>query len=67
MREVMREKTGESSSSKSAADIENSMSLRAYDPPRVQVEALQVITLGGSPGPGDSGAEETQRPAGGPA
>jgi hypothetical protein len=37
----------------------------AYETPVAEWHDLRVITLGGSPGEGDSGAVESQQPAGG--
>ncbi len=35
-----------------------------YEPPSFQCSSLALITLGGSPGAGDSGAEGTEMPFG---
>jgi len=35
-----------------------------YQPPEVSVSALRLVTLGGSPGNGDSGAVNTENPFG---
>lgn len=36
----------------------------AYQTPEVSVSALRLVTLGGSPGNGDSGANTTENPFG---
>lgn len=38
---------------------------RPYEPPAFDVHALRLVTLGGTPGAGDSGAPGSQDPLGG--
>ncbi|MEE4331414.1 MAG: hypothetical protein V2J10_11130 [Wenzhouxiangella sp.] len=41
------------------------MARRAYEKPESSALALSVVTLGGSPGAGDSGAPNAENPFGG--
>ena len=61
---IMKEETSGTITSESSFENENPALLRAYDPPCVQAQSLRLITLGGSTGAGDSGAEESQFPGG---
>lgn len=36
-----------------------------YEPPELEVSSVRVVTLGGTPGADDTGAEFTQDPLGG--
>jgi hypothetical protein len=52
------------SSAESSIDVIPNQRLETYDAPLVQTHPLLLVTLGGSPGLGDSGDPENQRVSG---
>lgn len=49
----------------SPAQAAEALQRLSYAPPTVQINALRLITLGGSVGGGDSGAAGSEEPGGG--
>ena len=47
------------------ADCDGADERQPYEPPELEVSSVRVVTLGGTPGADDTGAEFTQDPLGG--